>query len=385
MSTASGALLQLVPLIMYYVMGKLQDNTPRKKYTRFTTLGSMSWGTTFPVYTNLAVIIFSYSIISPIILLFGFCGFFLLYIAYLYNLTYVFQESPDSRGVHYPRALFQTIVGLYIGQICMLGLFVVGKGWGPIVLQVIGLIITVIIHIQLNYAFDRLMSVVPVDTMKPLDGKSDTPSFKNICERVDKNRNPQFDGVKELPTFPIKKYQPRSALFMEQGTSDMYSENTIEYHYDASVVAQENAENYIPTIPLLADGDTTTIPPAPFWKRFIMPHIYLSYKAVKGRLPEIYGLMDPNETTDENAIAHAYDYPAVSAKCPLIWIPKDEYGFSTRLIREFDGIVTISDQGAHFDENGNVVVTGKPPTGAVEKLAAESNSSDNPFSDGKLA
>lgn len=157
----------------------------------------------------MTVIIFSYSIISPMILLFGAVSFFLLYVAYLYNLTYVFQESPDGRGIYYPRALFQSIVGIYIGQVCLLGLFAVGKGWGPIVLQVIGLCVTVFIHLHLNAAFDHLTKVVPVDTMKPLDGVSDTPSFKNIYQGTGKGKgkknnfgaNINMDGIKELPEF----------------------------------------------------------------------------------------------------------------------------------------------------------------------------------------
>ncbi|CCD27245.1 Rsn1p NDAI_0K00540 [Naumovozyma dairenensis CBS 421] len=397
MSISSGALLQLSPLIMFYLLGTLLDNTPRKKHTRFVNLGSMQWGTTFPVYTNLAVILFSYSIISPIILLFGFCGFFLLYVSYLYNLTYVFQESPDSRGMHYPRALFQTMVGLYIGQICLLGLFVVGKGWGPIVLQVVCLIITVIVHIQLNESFDRIMQVLPVDTMKPLDGKSDTPSFKNIYKKIDDpNRNHKLDGVKELPKFPIKKFQPRShQSILRIGSNnntnnrevsssifDQITENTLEYHYDyQKAMETKTTVNYIPEIPLLADGDTTTIPDAPFWKRFLLPHIYCSYKVVKSRLPEIYGLIDPDEVTDDNIIAHAYDYPAVSAQCPSLWIPKDEFGFSQAIIRDFEGIINISDKGAHIDPKGKLVVDGKPPTN--KNVMEESVGSDNPFTDGK--
>ncbi|CDO94685.1 unnamed protein product [Kluyveromyces dobzhanskii CBS 2104] len=364
LSISSGALMQIVPLILFYVLGSLLDSTARKKFTRFTSLSSMSWGTVFPVYTNLAVITFSYAIISPLILLFATVGFFLLYVAYLYNLTYVFQESPDSRGIHYPRALFQTMVGLYLGQICLLGLFVVGKGWGPIVLQAICLGVTVFVHLNFNSAFDHLMTVEPVDTMKALDGKSNTPSYTRH------SIEPEKEEVQELPAFQVRKYQPRSSAQFDQRTTSILSDNT--YEIQTGVFDTDN-ENNITTIPLLADGDTTPIPAAPFWKRFLQPHIYYSYKAVKNKLPEIYNLPDPREMTDENQIKHAYDFPTVSAKCPYLWIPRDPYGFSTVQIAEFSGIVEFSDEGARFSEDASIIWETAPPSYNDSEMKPVSN------------
>ncbi|CAI4048850.1 hypothetical protein SKDZ_13G3910 [Saccharomyces kudriavzevii ZP591] len=375
LSISSGALLQIVPLILFYALGALLDGTVRKKWNRFSGLSSMQWGTVFPVYTNMTVIIFSYSIISPMILLFGAVSFFLLYVAYLYNLTYVFQESPDGRGIYYPRALFQSIVGIYIGQVCLLGLFAVGKGWGPIVLQVIGLCVTVFIHLHLNAAFDHLTKVVPVDTMKPLDGVSDTPSFKNIYQGTGKGKgkknnfgaNISMDGIKELPEFPIKKYHKRTDSVTEQQVDNsLFSENTFEYQFNPANEVNAghiiDAQNIIEDVPLLADGDTMNIPPAPWWKRFLKPHIYYSYKAVKSRLPEIYGLIDPDEKVNEFDIAHAYDYPAVSAQCPVLWIPKDPYGFSKALISDVAGVVDMTDENAAIDKELKFTLRDIPPS-----------------------
>ncbi|CAI4700428.1 BFP_1a_G0042720.mRNA.1.CDS.1 [Saccharomyces cerevisiae] len=403
LSISSGALLQIVPLILFYILGALLDGTVRKKWDRFSGLSSMQWGTTFPAYTNLAVIILSYAIISPMILLFGAVAFFLLYVAYLYNLTYVFQESPDGRGIYYPRALFQSIVGVYIGQVCLLGLFVVGKGWGPIVLQIIGLCATVFIHLHLNSAFDHLTKVVPVDTMKPLDGVSDTPSFKNIYQGIGevkgkKNNfgtNVNMDGIKELPEFPVKKYHKRAESVTEQQVENsLFSENTFEYQFNPNneATTNVNTENTIEDIPLLADGDTMKIPPAPWWKRFLKPHIYYSYKALKSRLPEIYGLVDPDERVNDFDVAHAYDYPAVSAQCPVLWIPRDPYGFSKALISDLAGVVEISDENATIDKDLKFTLRDVPPSynDVKDEATSEANGEfdtaskeNNPFADPK--
>lgn len=52
----SGTLLALAGLIVFIVLGKLFDKTPRKMYKRWITLSGIGWGTVFPVYTNLLVI-----------------------------------------------------------------------------------------------------------------------------------------------------------------------------------------------------------------------------------------------------------------------------------------------------------------------------------------
>ena len=50
------ALAQVVGVIVFKVLGKLLDKTPRKMYKRFISLTGLGWGTVFPIYTNLCVI-----------------------------------------------------------------------------------------------------------------------------------------------------------------------------------------------------------------------------------------------------------------------------------------------------------------------------------------
>lgn len=55
LGVVSGLLVGLVGLVVFLVLGKLLDKTPRKMYKRWITLSGMGWGTVFPVYTNLFV------------------------------------------------------------------------------------------------------------------------------------------------------------------------------------------------------------------------------------------------------------------------------------------------------------------------------------------
>lgn len=56
LSISSSAVLQIVGVILFLVLGKILDTTPRKIYRRWSSLSGLGWGTVFPVYTNLTVI-----------------------------------------------------------------------------------------------------------------------------------------------------------------------------------------------------------------------------------------------------------------------------------------------------------------------------------------
>ena len=56
LAISSGAVLQLVGVILYRVLGRFLDKTPRKMYKRFSSLSGLGWGTVFPVYTLFTVI-----------------------------------------------------------------------------------------------------------------------------------------------------------------------------------------------------------------------------------------------------------------------------------------------------------------------------------------
>lgn len=56
LTISSGALLGIAGLIIFRLLGKFLDTTPRKMYKRWSTLSALGWGTVFPVYTNLTVI-----------------------------------------------------------------------------------------------------------------------------------------------------------------------------------------------------------------------------------------------------------------------------------------------------------------------------------------
>ncbi|GMM37354.1 Rsn1 protein [Saccharomycopsis crataegensis] len=377
-SIAGALFLQITTLVLFYVLSFILDKTVRKKWNRYTSLGSSSWGTDFPPYTNLMVISLAYSIISPIVLLFTAVGFAILYVSYLYYLCYVSDNSSkDNRGIHYPRALFQTIVGIYIGQICLLGLFVVAKAWGPVIIVAIALGITAVVHINLNSAFDKLITALPIDAMKSLDGVSETPSFfqqlhlggiSDMTDNNDSSINKKIlPRLSESTDYDTSKLTDKEAL-VRLSHDEYYNESTNLHDDEDKNFAKPTlagiVEKYdtLANVPLLAEGskDRSYEKRDNIVMRFFKPHIYLSYRYCKRTLPEIYNHVDINDL-DEEANDKAYNYPAVYAPPPVVWIPRDKMGLSKSLIKDFEGVIEISDDGATFDEDDKIIFVGAPP------------------------
>lgn len=56
LTVSASALLQIVGLILYKVLIRILNSTPRKVYQRWANLAGLSWGTLFPVFTLFPVI-----------------------------------------------------------------------------------------------------------------------------------------------------------------------------------------------------------------------------------------------------------------------------------------------------------------------------------------
>jgi calcium permeable stress-gated cation channel len=93
-----------------------------------------------------------------LILGFAGIGLYLFYLSYRYNLLYVAQPKVDSKGECYGRALQHMFTGVYLSQLCLIGLFGARGAAGPSTLMVILLVATVLYHIMLNRVLKAIKS-----------------------------------------------------------------------------------------------------------------------------------------------------------------------------------------------------------------------------------
>jgi calcium permeable stress-gated cation channel len=73
----------------------------------------------------------------------------------------VYYLGIDTKGLVYPRALQHLLVGIYLAEICMIGLFSVRAALGPLLIVAFFTILTILAHISLNEALTPLNNYLP--------------------------------------------------------------------------------------------------------------------------------------------------------------------------------------------------------------------------------
>jgi calcium permeable stress-gated cation channel len=300
LSVAGGAFLQIVGLILFYVLGKLLDNTPRKQWTRWNIISGLGWGTVFPIYTNLAVIAITYSIISPLILIFAAGAFGILYFAYLYNFLFVYNQNIDTGGMVFPRAIWQSFTGIYILEVCMTGLFGVRTAIPELVLFAITIPITAVYQILLQWKVEKKLE------------------FLDITEGDD----------------------PESQVAIEKDPTTI------------SALPKTNGETSNDAHPQSVKGTGAGVAPTG------------DTPGVEGSaVNQVADQLAGQGTEGPRRRLEDYYHPATTAPVPVVWIPEDPLGISKEEIRDTQaaGDIKITDGGATFDEKNKLSWSEDPP------------------------
>ncbi|KAF2143706.1 uncharacterized protein K452DRAFT_296695 [Aplosporella prunicola CBS 121167] len=309
LGVVSGMLLNLSGLVITMVMGKVLDTTPRKMYERWTKFTGLGWGTIYPIYTNLFVIAICYACIAPLVLIFAGIGLWLFYFAYRYNLLYVYNVDVDTKGLCYPRALQHLFVGLYIAEVCLIGLFAIqlsGEGaLGPFILMIILLIFTFLFHVSLNTALD-----------------------------------------------PLLKYLPKSLQDEERRLLEAEHD-----HADGSAPALEKG---LPDGPV---GDAPHTKPGMI-KKFLRPDVYTDYPTMRRMVPRNFA--DPDHLYEPEIERDAFFHPSIKSEPPMLWIPRDSAGASRQEVHDTGKVIAITDVGAHLDEKNKIIWNPDDPVPIAE-------------------
>lgn len=291
LTIASGVLSQVAGFVIFTVIYKFLANTPRKMYHKWSGLSAISWGSTLPVFTNIAVIGITYSCIAPLVLGFATIGMSLFYLAFRYNVLFVTDSQIDTKGLIYPRALQQLLTGVYLAEICLIGLFAIATAIGPLILMIIFLVFTVLFHFSLNQALDPLLYNLPKSL--EVEEESIRGSLEaGSNELADKEKNGELIETAASPTEP----------------------------------------NFI--------------------TKFLKPHIYSDYATLRRLVP--HGLLNPDDMYDEAIANNAYHPPSVTSPAPLLWIPRDSCGVSKQEVSHTAKVIPITDEGCTLDEKNKL-------------------------------
>jgi hypothetical protein len=229
-----------------------------------------------------------------LVLGFATIGMSLFYLAYRYNILFVTDSKIDTKGLIYPRALQQLLTGVYLAEVCLIGLFGIGKSPGPLILMVVFLIFTVLYHFSLNAALDPLLYSLPRSLEAEQEG------LISAAEAGTRNGS---EDIKEKTSGEVSTSAP---------------------------VKKPNV-----------------------FSKFFAPHIYADYHTLRQLVP--HGMLDADNIYEETVAENAYYPPSVVAEIPLLWIPRDEAGISRQEMQHTGKILPITDEGVTLDEKNKLV------------------------------
>ncbi|TVY83414.1 putative membrane protein [Lachnellula suecica] len=294
LGVAAGTLLNIGALVVLTLVAKFLDKSPRKMFKRYMKLAGLGWGSLYPKIGNMCIIAITYSIIAPLVLGFATVGFFFIYLAVRYNTFFVLTNNVDTKGRAYTLGIQQLMTGVYLGEVCLIGLFAINTAPGPIVLMVVFLVFTALYHAAMRHALKPLTNHLPDN----LDGDDHVSMFSTADH---KTYDAEKTGVPptEAPTVQPKKFSATKASFFD---------------------------------------------------RIFDPRKFKSYQRVRSVVPQ--WAPPQYDARDEE---FAYFNPAITSQVPNLWIVRDEMGISQREVRESSAVIPITDELARFDEKNKVV------------------------------
>jgi calcium permeable stress-gated cation channel len=293
---------------------------------------------------------------------------FLLYLAFRYNTFFVFTTRIDTRGACYSRALQQLLTGVYISALCLIGIFGTRTAWGPFVLMIVFLVGTVLIHISLNAVLSPLETSLPADiqaddeheAIRALEDGADrrhyrAPDHQHQHRSENRQLHPQSQNGSHIrsggeaygssPAHDINTNTTTATNFSHPGTNEERSRAQPEYSTTKTPARQTQHHN-----------QPQTPPKAGFLKRFLKPHVYASYHALR---PLVYDPFKSNRALPiytRAQVFEAYLHPAIVSPPPVIWIVHDQMGISRSEIAEAQRVgIQMSDASAGLDAKNRVV------------------------------
>lgn len=297
-SSAADTVLNYSDLFEFLFYEKFMDKTPRQHYNTYAQMKGTPWASWFPKFTNFLVISIVYACVAPLVLGFATAGLSIYYLAYRYQLLFVCQTKVDTKGEAYKRALQQMPTGIYLAELCLIGLFGAKKA----AIQTTFMIVLLILTAAFNLALDR--------TLRPLE---------------------LYLGV--------DVWQEREVLLAR--------EDGVDEHDAAAAHASSHARRL---------GLKKLPDPAPRVLSDLFDGVISSARGqLETWLDETTFLQDDAAPLKEDDLDKAYLAPAFTSKTPKLWIPSDKLGVSKEEIAQNDSAgLTTTDEAAEIDEDGKL-------------------------------
>lgn len=344
--------------------------------------------------------------ISPLILIFNIVTFGLFWIVYRYNTLYVTKFRFDTGGLLFPKAINQLFTGLYVMELCLIGLFFLVQNAdaegravgtpckGQAIVMIVVSILTVIFQVLLNHTFAPLFRYLPITL------EDDAVIRDEEFARAQEKRWNLVEGEQEGDDInDVLEAKERRSEEEDQRAGDIELQN-IENRKHRNILDPRNLGSIVP------EALTNVIPKSPkspSWAdksrqrrtndwaneskislgahhspRQKHHHHHISRKSTDIEAQRsltapigealFSGLNDEIEdlTPEERdkLVQRAFQHEALRAKRPVIWIPRDDLGVSDDEIyrtQRFSKHIWISNEYTGLDGKARVVYRRSPP------------------------
>jgi hypothetical protein len=341
-ANAAKYLINIGSLVGIFVLNRFA-NTPRKKYDKWMALAAPSWGSEYPKWTNMGVIALSYAIIAPLVLGFATVGMGLIYLAYRYNMLYVHNTQIDTKGACYARALQQLMVGIYLAEICLLGLFRIGIGSrataiGPVVLQVVLIATTIVFHFSMRKKLYPITYALPLNLIVQSEYERHAAAERGQAGNeytADQSMHPGFETREDSGLHSSDKATPEDGLVSGSPTSQYTHTHTVSNDIGHDAHSQKKRS---------------------LFRRLFMSHTQ-SVESLSASLGPRFRRPVPAYAAED--ARQAYLHPTTTHQAPVIWLARDDLGISrTEVGRLRDELgeygVEVTDDGVEMDAKGKV-------------------------------
>jgi hypothetical protein len=400
LAMSASRLLQIGSLIRHLIWQNEQNQ--RAMVNKWHRIKIVHWGAIYPVFTNMGVIAITYSLLAPLTVVFALIGLYLIYLVSKYNLMYTYSSEVSTRGLLYPHALKHLLTGVYLAEICLIGLFGLRSAFGPLVLMFGLTIFTALVHISINEALGPLLWNLPrtlavEELYRGLAFSADlqTPGIPTSTSNLNSGNNnsglptesPDQPPTADLTFSPNPNYAAEDGN--EQDSDDERFHNSDDEHeanptsrgadlkkveglpmlskltfnfLKASILTQVTPYlHHLEPVtriltPLVSPVYDPSSPPN-FILKFLHPEVFADYHILRSLTAPLPTPSQYNYTKKQHE--DAYYPPCVNrGRDPKLWIPKDAAGVSRQECAHTKKIagIDITDEGVELNEKQRIIV-----------------------------
>jgi hypothetical protein len=262
--------------------------------------------------------------------------------------SYVFTTDIDTKGACYAKAMQQLMVGVYLAELCLLGLFAINIGStvvavGPVVLQAILIIATIVFHIFMKRKLTPLLTTLPLDLLQEAESRRKHANGDAAASKTISNEGTAREDSNDMHPGYTDKQDPITSA--PDGTG-LVSGTAANFSDDYRTKAESH--------------DIANDAPRPqkrsLFQRLFVPQSQSATELSASLNPRFREPVQPYDVQDARK---AYLHPAISAEPPVIWLARDSLGVSAQEVGELkeklaEHGVDVTDEGAIVNQKGKV-------------------------------